>query len=59
MTRMEKTIAAVASFVGLLLLSAVSLLAAQGEVTYQGDPPAETEIVIRIDGFTAYRLPLF
>jgi hypothetical protein len=56
---MEKMIAAVASFAGLLLLSSVSLLAAQGEVLYQGDPPAQTEIVIRIDGFTTYRLPLF
>lgn len=58
MTRMEKTIATAASFVGLLFLSAVSLLAARGEVVYRGEPVEQTEIVIRVDGFTAYRLPL-
>jgi hypothetical protein len=55
---MEKTIATAASFVGLLFLSAVSLLAARGEVVYRGEPVEQTEIVIRVDGFTAYRLPL-
>lgn len=59
MTRFEKLLATSASFAALLLLSAVSLFASKADLRLEEQPPAQTDIVIRIDGFTAYRLPLF
>jgi hypothetical protein len=59
MTRFEKKIAWLAGFVGLMILGGVSVLASKGEVLVNRPAPAETEIVIRIDGFTAYRVPIF
>lgn len=51
MTRLQKALA--------VILSSVSLLATKGEAVHPKEPPAQTQLVIRIDGFNAYRLPLF